>query len=128
MSTTRKIAFSALTLSCFLYTHKLQLDTNCLILKTTCEYTPNGDDVLGISSPWKYSGWELGRMTSIPGKVVGCWLNDLSNQKNKNHNLRNKPSSSQIFTLDGNEKFFLHNLRYSSRFSLMDYETANRKK
>ena len=68
-------------------------------------------------------------MTSIPGKVVGCWLNDLSNEKNKNHNLRNKPSSSQVFTLDGNEKFFFsHNLRYSSRFSLMDYETANRKK
>ena len=27
-------------------------------------------------------------MTSIPGKVVGCWLNDLSSEKNKNHNLR----------------------------------------
>ena len=84
--------------SSFLHTHKLQLDTNCLILKTTCEYTPNGDDVLGSSSPWKYSGWELGRMTSIPGKVVGCWLNNLSNEKNKNHNLRNKPSSSHVFT------------------------------
>ena len=45
-------------------------------------------------------------MTSISGKVLGCWLNDLSNEKNKNHNLRNKPSTSQLFTLDGDEKFF----------------------
>ena len=54
-------------------------------------------------------------MTSIPGKVVGCWLNDLSNKKNKNHNLINKPSFSQVFTLDSDEKIpFLQNLCYSS--------------
>ena len=39
-------------------------------------------------------------MTSISGKVLGCWLNDLSNEKNKNHNLRNKPSSSQVCHLE----------------------------
>lgn len=37
-----------------------------ILAKMVKLYSPNGEDVLGNSSPWKYSGCELGRINSSP--------------------------------------------------------------